>query len=148
ERAESTGTGVDLSAQALEVAQENRDRHRLHTRATLLQGSWFHPVEQTFDLIVSNPPYIAADEMPHLAPEVREWEPHLALTPGGDGLDAYRAIAKGAGGHLTPQGRLLLEIGPTQGPAVTAILQAAGFSNVAVHPDLDGRDRVVAARMP
>ena len=97
---------------------------------------------------MSNPPYIAADEMPGLAPEVRDWEPHLALSPGGDGLDAYRTIARGAGARLMPGGRLLMEIGPRQGAAVAALVMAAGLDDIRVLPDLDGRDRVVAACKP
>jgi release factor glutamine methyltransferase len=105
-------------------------------------------VTGAFDLIVSNPPYIAAEEMPELSPEVRDWEPHLALTPGGDGLDAYRAIARGAGARLMPGGRLLVEIGPSQGQAVAALFASSGLSDVRILPDLDGRDRVVAAVKP
>jgi len=146
ERPEATGTGVDICRQALGVARGNCDRLGVGKRADLQSGDWFGPVRGRFDLIVSNPPYIAASEMPGLAPEVRDWEPHLALTPGGDGLAAYRAIAAGARAYLAPGGRLLVEIGPTQGAAVTALMQAAGLAGVAVHPDLDGRDRVVAAR--
>jgi release factor glutamine methyltransferase len=84
--------------------------------------------------------------MAGLAPDVRDWEPHMALTPGGDGLAAYRVIMGGAGAHLVPGGRLLVEIGPTQGLAVAAMLEAAGLQNVAILPDLDGRDRVVSGR--
>jgi release factor glutamine methyltransferase len=79
---------------------------------------------------------------------VRDWEPHLALTPGGDGLDAYRSIARGAGARLLPGGRLLLEIGPSQGHPVAALLAAAGLEAVRILPDMDGRDRVVAAMKP
>jgi len=86
--------------------------------------------------------------MAGLAPEVRDWEPHLALTPGGDGLGAYRKIAAGAPAHLAPGGVLLLEIGPTQAAAVTALLTAAGLRCGPTLPDLDGRDRVVVARLP
>ena len=70
----------------------------------------------------------------------------IALTPGGDGLDAYRAIAKGAAAHLTPNGRLIVEIGPTQGHAVCALFHAAGLRNPTITKDLDGRDRVVSAQ--
>jgi len=97
---------------------------------------------------VSNPPYISSDEMAALAPEVRDWEPHLALTPGGDGLDPYRKIARGAGPRLMPGGRLLVEIGPTQGAAVGALFAAAGLEDIRILPDMDGRDRVVAAIKP
>ena len=148
ERPAARGLGIDLSAAALSVAAQNRDRLGLTQRADLAQGNWFGPVNGRFDLIVSNPPYIAADEMAGLAADVRDWEPHLALTPGGDGLDAYRAICAGAPGHLQPGGRVLLEIGPTQAAALEAMLVQAGLSGGRVIRDLEGRDRVVAAQMP
>jgi release factor glutamine methyltransferase len=141
------GTGTDISAKALTVAQENATRMHI-TRATFHQSDWLQNVQGRFDLIVSNPPYIAADEMPHLSPDVREWEPHLALTPGGDGMAAYRAIAVGTPARLLSRGRILLEIGPTQGQAVAAMLVAQGFVEVRVLPDMEGRDRVVAAEKP
>lgn len=144
----ATGLGTDQSAAALEVAAGNARAHRLGNRARFRQADWFQGIADRFDLIVSNPPYIAAEEMPALAPEVRDWEPATALTPGGDGLSAYRAIAQGAGARLMPGGRLLLEIGPTQGAAVVALLAAQGFESLRVLPDLDGRDRVVAAVAP
>jgi release factor glutamine methyltransferase len=140
------GTGTDVSRAALQVAQENAGRHDLANRATFHPSDWFSAVAGRFDLIVANPPYIAAAEMPQLAPEVRDHEPHLALTPGGDGLDAYRIISRDAPAHLSPGGRILMEIGPTQGQPVTAMLAAAGLTDIRIHPDLDGRDRVVAAR--
>ncbi len=142
------GVGVDLSEAALAVARANAGALGLEGRARFQRSDWFGAVTGSFDLIVSNPPYIAAGEMEGLAPEVRDWEPHLALTPGGDGLDAYRAIARGAGARLMPGGRLLVEIGPDQGPAVAALLHAAGLEAIRVLPDLDGRDRVVAALRP
>lgn len=144
----ATGLGTDQSLAALEVAGGNARSHGLATRARFRQANWFQGVSDRFDLIVSNPPYIAAEEMADLSPEVREWEPHAALTPGGDGLDAYRAIAAGAGARLLAGGRLLLEIGPTQGRAVAALLAAQGFEAIRILPDLDGRDRVVAAVAP
>jgi len=148
ERPGAVGVGVDLSAAALGVADQNRRRFGVGGRAMLEQGNWFDAVRKAFDLIVSNPPYIAADEMAGLAPEVRDWEPHLALTPGGDGLDAYRAITAGAGAHLRPGGRLMVEVGPTQGPAVAMMMQGAGLVDVVHLPDLDGRCRVIAGRAP
>jgi release factor glutamine methyltransferase len=142
------GVGVDISISALEVAMENSSSLGVTGRARFLQSDWFSAVTGVFDLIVSNPPYIAADEMAHLAPDVRDWEPHLALTPGGDGLEAYRVIARSAGSRLMPGGRLLVEIGPTQGPSVAALFAKAGLDGVRILPDLDGRDRVVAAAKP
>ncbi len=142
------GTGTDISPAALDVAARNAANLQLTPRVTLLQSDWFSAIDGHFDLIVSNPPYIAAAEMPALAPEVRNYDPHLALTPGGDGLAAYRHIAAGAGAHLVTGGRILLEIGPTQGPAVSALLARAGLQDIAVLQDIDGRNRVVSARKP
>jgi release factor glutamine methyltransferase len=142
------GLGVDISEAALEVAAGNSRDFGVQDRARFQRSDWFQEVSGAFDLIVSNPPYIAASEMAALAPEVRDWEPHLALTPGGDGLDAYRMIARGAGARLMPGGRLMVEIGPTQGAAVAGLFAAAGLEQIRIRPDLDGRDRVVAAVKP
>jgi release factor glutamine methyltransferase len=139
------GLGTDISDAALQVAVGNTRDLGLEARARFRKSDWFSNVTGAYDLIVSNPPYIAADELPDLAPEVRDWEPLQALTPGGDGLDAYRAIARGAGARLMPGGRILVEIGPTQGPAVAALFATAGLEGIRVLPDLDGRDRVVVA---
>lgn len=148
ERPEASGIGVELSPAALAVAEANRVRHGIDS-AEMRPGSWFAPLAgEVFDLIVSNPPYIAATEMAGLAVEVRDHEPHLALTPGGDGLDAYRAIAAGAAAHLTAGGRLIVEIGPTQAAAVSGFFSAAGLTDITIRRDLDGRDRVVLARKP
>ncbi len=116
--------------------------------ARFVRSDWWAGVEGVFDLIVSNPPYIAASEMAGLEPEVRLHEPAMALTDGGDGLGAYRAILAGAGAHLAPGGRVLLEIGPSQGAAVTALAAAAGLPGGRVLPDWDGRDRVVVLDSP
>lgn len=145
-RAQATGLGVDLSDAALAVAAQNRSALGLDQRATLVRSDWFAAVTGRFDLIVSNPPYIAATEMAGLQPEVRLHEPHLALTDGADGLSCYRIIAAGAGAHLAPGGRLIVEIGPTQASAVSALFRAAGFTDLRVIPDLDGRDRGIAGR--
>lgn len=145
ERPAARGLGTDISPEALEVARRNRAALGLEARAELHLSDWFGAVAGGFDLIVSNPPYIAAAEMPMLAPDVHDWEPHLALTPGGDGLNAYRAIAAGAARHMQLGARILLEIGPTQGAQVMALFAAQGFSQLRCLPDMDGRDRVVSA---
>jgi len=142
------GVGVDISEAALAVAGDNSSDLGLRDRARFLHSDWFGAVRGAFDLIVANPPYIAADEMPGLAPEVRDWEPHLALTPGGDGLEPYRIIARGAPARMMPGARLMVEIGPTQGQAVSALFRAAGLEGIRILPDMDGRDRVVVARKP
>lgn len=142
------GLGTDLSPAALAVAEGNAVALGLEARARFQLSDWYGAVEGRFDLITSNPPYITEAEMAALAPEVRDWEPHLALTPGGDGLASYRAIAAGAGARLMAGGRILLEIGPTQAAAVSALLGAEGFGAIEVMRDLDGRDRVVVAEKP
>ncbi len=146
----SFGVGTDASPAALAVAGRNAARLGVADRVQFHAGDWFAAVPEgaDFDLIVSNPPYIAADEMPGLAPEVRDFEPRMALTDEGDGLGAYRILTAQAQAHLTRGGRLLLEIGPTQGDAVRAMMADAGFANIAVTPDLDGRDRVVSGEKP
>ncbi|MEZ5755341.1 MAG: peptide chain release factor N(5)-glutamine methyltransferase [Paracoccaceae bacterium] len=141
------GIGTDIHPATLDVAGDNARALNLANRARFLISDWFAAIPGRFDLIVSNPPYIAEDEMAHLSPEVLR-EPRRALTPGGDGLAAYRAIACGAPARLMPQGRLIVEIGPTQGAAVADLFAAQGLTDIRVLPDLDGRDRVVAARKP
>ncbi len=148
ERVEASGLGTDLSEAACLQASANAVLHRVETRAEILRSDWFEGVAGQFDLIVSNPPYIAREEMEGLAPEVREHEPEMALTDGHDGLSAYRAIAARAVEFLCPGGRLLVEIGPTQAGAVAELMAAGGLSAIAVIPDIDGRDRVVAAERP
>ncbi len=140
---EAVGVGADLSAEALIVAKRNAAALGLSERAQYVQSNWSEAVEGSFDLIVSNPPYIALSEMPDLAPEVREYEPEMALTDGADGLEAYRAIAEGLH-RLRAGGDAFFEIGPTQGMAVKAIFHPKGFERVEIIQDLDGRDRVVA----
>ncbi|MFV0300779.1 MAG: peptide chain release factor N(5)-glutamine methyltransferase [Paracoccus sp. (in: a-proteobacteria)] len=145
ERPGAVGTGADVSAPALAVARDNAGR--IGVVAGFRQSDWYAGIEGRFDLIVSNPPYIALSEMADLSPEVRDWEPHQALTDFGDGLAAYRTIAGGARAHLTPGGRVLVEIGPTQAEEVRGIFAAVG-AEARVLADLDGRDRVVLAEFP
>jgi release factor glutamine methyltransferase len=142
------GVGTDVSAAACDVARANAVALGLGKRATILCTDWASGVEGPFDLIVSNPPYIALSEMAGLAPEVRDWEPYGALTDGADGLMAYRAIAEAAPPLLRAGGRLMVEIGPTQGALVSELFRFVGFEEIRVIQDLDGRDRVVSARMP
>lgn len=146
ERPDATGQGVDLSEAACLQASANVVLHRVQDRAEITASDWLMRVRGDFDLIVANPPYIALDEMPGLSAEVREHEPDIALTDGGDGLSAYRAITDQVPAHLAPGGRLIVEIGPTQAVAVSALFEQAGLVGVSVLPDLDGRDRVVCGR--
>lgn len=134
-------TASDLSAEALAVAKENAGR--LQADISFLQGDLFVPVTGKFDLIVSNPPYIEAEVIETLMPEVRDHEPRQALCGGADGLDFYRRIAKEAPAYLKPGGALYLEIGCEQGEAVMALLLENGFEKVSCLQDLAGLDRIV-----
>lgn len=142
---EATGLGVDISQAALAVARDNAHRLGVEARVALARSNWFGNVQGSFDLIVSNPPYIPRAEIAELAPEVRLHEPSLALDGGADGLDSYRVIAAGACARLAPGGRMLLEVGATQAEAVTRILDATSCGNVDPIHDLDGRIRVLSA---
>jgi len=142
-----SAVAVDLSALALEAARANAVRHGVAERLSLLEGSWFEPLEpQRFDVIVSNPPYIVSDVVETLAGEVRDFDPRLALDGGPDGLAPYRVIVQQAGDWLTRNGQVLVEIGHDQGAAVSALFLEAGFEDVSVYQDLAGLDRVVWAR--
>lgn len=147
EQSRATGVATDLSQDALDVARQNAQALGVSDRLTLIRSDWFDSVTGRFDLIVSNPPYIAADEMAALQPEVRLFEPRMALTDEGDGLGAYRAITTAAPGYLEPCGRLIVEIGPTQAGPVSDMMRASGLVQVRRVPDLDGRDRVIVGHM-
>lgn len=137
-------TATDLSTDALAVARANASRLKLAVE--FAAGSWWSAVPgQRFSLAVSNPPYIAGDD-PHL--DALHHEPLLALTPGGDGLDAIRAIVAGAGDALRPGAWLLIEHGWDQAEAVHALLQAAGFEDVQSRHDLAGHARCSGGRRP
>ncbi|PXW70200.1 [protein release factor]-glutamine N5-methyltransferase [Loktanella sp. PT4BL] len=146
ENTQAVGVGADVSPKALAVALRNAQRHHVDDRATFVQSDWLAGIRRPFDLIVANPPYIAADEMAGLSRDVREWEPRLALTDEADGLFAYRTIISQAQDVLEPDGRLIFEIGSTQGKAVAELMLQGGLTHVFVIPDLDGRDRVVTGK--
>ena len=137
-----SGVGVDVSEDALAVARQNADR-LAEKQAVFIQSDLFEKVEGSFDLIVSNPPYIRSQEIAGLMPEVREHEPHLALDGKDDGLHFYREIIKGAMPHLKRGGQLFFEIGYDQGEAVQALLAANGYTEIAVVKVYAGLDRVV-----
>jgi len=143
----TSGVGVDISEAALDVARGNAESLGLEDVSEFRQSDWFSNVSGTYDLIVSNPPYITEDEMDALEPEVREWEPFEALSPGGDGLSAYRVIAREAAVFMKQGGRLIVEIGFEQALPVSAIFEKAGFRDIVVRRDLNGHDRVVSCRV-
>ena len=141
ERPDVQVTACDFSAAALAVAQENAQVNSIHN-VHFIQSDWFSALPaQRFDMIVSNPPYIEADD-PHLAQGDVRFEPLTALASGQDGLDDIRHLIQTAPQWLVNGGWLLLEHGYNQGQAVTALLQAAGFTQVRCLPDLAGNDRV------
>ena len=141
------GFASDISEDALTAAKQNAERHGVASRITFRQGAWWQALPHTelFDLIVSNPPYIATDEINRLSPEVRVFDPKAALDGGWDGLEAYRAIAAQAARRLLPEGLMLLEIGHNQGEIVPKMLARAGFGRTETIKDLAGLDRVVLA---
>lgn len=146
ERTDASGIATDLSPAALAVARGNAMRNGVLPRLAFLEGSWFSPVTGCFDIIVSNPPYIREAEMAGLSPDVRNFDPRLALVGGADGLDPYRVIASGAGAHLAAGGHVLVEIGAGQSDDVAALFHAAGFIEAGRHKDLGGHVRCLAFR--
>ena len=140
------GLGVDLSAEALEVAGRNVLKVLTPEKAEhahFLQSDLFEKVEGKFEIIVSNPPYIASAEVEKLMPEVRDHEPRMALDGTEDGLHFYRRIIKEAGKHLVSSGMLFFEIGYDQGQAVSELMRTEGYCEVQVVQDYAGLDRVV-----
>ena len=142
------GLATDLSPGALEIAKGNAARHGVDDRLDFALGDFFAAAVGSFNLIVSNPPYIASDVIAGLDREVRLHDPWLALDGGTDGLDAYRTILKGVRDHLSSGGILAVEIGWDQGAAVSTLFGTAGLSEIEVHSDLGGRDRVVLGVSP
>ena len=138
---------VERSEAALAVARQNAERNGIGN-VQFLHGSWFQPLDdRRFDLIVSNPPYICADD-PHLARGDVRFEPITALASGADGLDDIRLIIDGAATHLETGGWLLLEHGYDQCEAVSDLLREAGFAAIEVITDLQGHDRVSLGQLP
>ena len=141
----AVGTGSDISAAALEVARANAERNDLAGRCTFVACDIAAGLQGPFDLIVSNPPYVARSDIASLAPEVRGYDPALALDGGPDGLDGYRAIAADARRLLAPGGRLIVELGMGQEPAVRALFTTAGLIVAAARDDLAGIPRALSA---
>lgn len=141
----ATGTGTDISPAALAVARANAERNGLASRCGFVACHIADGVEGPFDLIVSNPPYIARGEISALEPEVRDYDPAIALDGGMDGLDAYRAIAGEAHRLLEPDGHLFVELGAGQEPAVRALFIAAGLHVDTLRADLAGIPRSLGA---
>jgi release factor glutamine methyltransferase len=148
ERADTRVTATDVSEEALAVARLNADAHACSPRVELLQGSWYEPLGgRRFDMIVSNPPYVARGDV-HLGQGDLRFEPEHALTDGSaDGLGSIRAIVDGAAAHLNPGGWLLLEHGYDQAEAVARVLDSAGFGERISISDLAGIARVAGGKL-
>ena len=149
ERPGLAAVATDVSAPALALAKKNAAALGLETRAEFREGSLLAPLaaDEVFGLVASNPPYIAEAELVTLSPDVRDYEPRGALTPGADGLALVKEIVGGAARHLRAGGLLLIEIGATQGEAAYALAEAAGaWQDIEVRRDLAGLDRLLVAR--
>lgn len=139
-----TGTGCDISEEALKVAKENDSR--LQTNAVFVQSNLFEHITETYDMIVSNPPYIRTEEISRLEEEVKLHDPWIALDGKEDGLYFYRLIVKESVKHMKKGGYLLFEIGFDQGKAVSELMKEEGYEEIRVKKDLAGLDRVVMGR--
>lgn len=139
------GLGVDISKQVLNVAKENAKLNGV--AAAFERSDLFEMVTDTYDVIVSNPPYIPTDDISGLMPEVAQFEPYQALDGKEDGLFFYRKIVKECRNYLKEDGRIFFEIGNDQGAAVSEMLNYAGFSKVRIIKDLAGNDRVVIGEL-
>jgi release factor glutamine methyltransferase len=145
ERLKASCVATDISKDALETASRNSKTYGVDDRLKLLNSDWFKEITGKFDIIVSNPPYISKDEYNELSLEVYKYDPKISLTLGGDGLNAYRIITSQAKNKLTRNGRIFLEIGYKQAPAVKYLLEKAGFVEIRIHKDLNSKDRVLSA---
>jgi release factor glutamine methyltransferase len=143
----ATGLGVDISERAIQQAQENAQRLNMQNRATFKSNNWAEGITETFDIIISNPPYIAHDVILTLAPEVRDFDPTLALNGGKDGLNAYRHLIPELPKLLKPKGFAVFEIGYDQATSVTTLFKNAGFTTITTRKDLGGNDRCLLASM-
>lgn len=139
-------TGLDISAAALAIAQRNVDKNQVSGQVQLLHGDLAELPQQQYDLIVSNPPYISQDEWKELMPEVRCFEPQVALMAKNDGLACYQHLATQAPSRLNPGGWLLVEIGCEQAEAVQVLFSQAGLDDVFVREDYSGQPRVVGGQ--
>lgn len=144
----ATGIGVDIALRAAQQASENAQNLGLAARAEFRMGDWLSALapHDTFDIVISNPPYIPAAAIANLMPEVRDRDPTRALDGGTDGLDPYRFLIPRLAAHLNPDGLAAFEVGQGQAPHVAEMFRAAGFQNIALHRDLGGIERCVTAQ--
>lgn len=141
-------TAVDISPDAIRLARENARSNSVEDRISFREGDWLDGIDERFDLVVSNPPYVATKDLDGLAPEVRDHEPRTALDGGAEGLERIVDLAEGICDRLVSGGALLLEIGAGQSDRVREVLAGAGLIEVVVERDVAGVERFVIARCP
>ena len=141
-------TAVDLSDKALQLARENAVLNGVSERITFVESDWFQGVSGQFDLIVSNPPYIANGDLAGLPTEVRDHEPHMALDGGDDGVTQIARLVEAAPDYLRSGGHLFLEIGHDQGARVRTLMENAGIQEIELHVDIAGKERFAVGRCP
>ena len=145
---EAKGLGIDKSSRAVEQAKANAENLGLASRAAFKTGNWLEAVAQTFDIIISNPPYIPSEEIESLMRDVRDFDPLLALDGGEDGLDPYRHLIPKLKDYLNPSGLVAFEVGAGQAGRVAALFREYGYADIAIDKDLGGIERCVRACQP
>ena len=140
-------TAVDISEDAISMAKINAEKFNVQNKIHFLKSDWFETVRGSFDLIISNPPYIGLIEKDERAAEVVKYDPEIALFAGRDGLDAYKKIIPNLPKFLKPDGFVVLETGASQSNQVKKMMNAVGFIDAKIVKDLSGKDRLVAAKL-
>ena len=140
-------TAVDISEDALLLAQINAEKFNVENKIQFLKSDWFENVEGIFDMIISNPPYIGWVEQDKISAEVKKYDPEIALFAGYDGFDAYKKIIPSLSKFLNQDGLVVLEVGASQSSQVKDIMNSSGFFDVEILKDLSGKKRVVAAKL-
>ena len=140
-------TAIDISEDALSLAKLNAENFNVQNKIHFLKSDWFETVRGSFDLIISNPPYIGLVEQDEIAAEVIKYDPQIALFAGRDGLEAYKRIIPNLAKFLNPDGLVVLETGASQSNQVKNMMNAVGFIDAKIVKDLSGKDRLVAAKL-
>ena len=140
-------TAVDISEDALLLAQINAEKFNVENKIQFLKSDWFENVEGIFDMIISNPPYIGWIEQNKISAEVKKYDPEIALFAGYDGFDAYKKIIPSLSKFLNQDGLVVLEVGASQSSQVKDIMNSSGFFDVKILKDLSGKERAVAAKL-
>ena len=144
---EASGSGIDISENAISAAKKNSELNSVSERCNFFKSDLFENINETYDIIISNPPYIETDVIATLSPQVKDYEPIRALDGGNDGLDFYRKIISQASSYLNKNGMIFFEIGFSQANDVKTLLAEHGFKDIVIKKDLADLDRVVYASL-